>query len=470
MKTLKYIFAIGIIFSIFQMSNAQNNTLYFMSGVPQSIQSNPAMRPSARFYLTFIDVQENLSENAFNFNDVFDRGTNDSLYFNLDNFYSKLPKLFTVRNLTNIQLPINFGFKANKIYWSFTSTLKTDTRLDIPKSLFDIKNGNWDYEANKPRVIDLSNLEANTSLYADFRLAASYEFTQNIRFGAALHLYNGLYTVSTEKSDFQILTDKDSYDISYLIDYQINTNVPINTTSDSTGKTNGIAIDSTFANAPQKDIQSSLFKNKGFGIDLGATYQFTPKIQFAAAINNLGYIKWAKGSTATAHGNFKFEGIDFSSYFSSDSSSMDSVISQLADSAIGSLDYNVLPSSGFRTSISPDITLSAVFKPLKRLSVGTMLQTQFYGGRPHQSFTLSGNFHSHFFNLGLSYSMMNKTYANLGLGMGIKLAWFQWYIVSDTWSTMASPYKIQGVNLRTGLNFILGVKDKVDIPMYEEEL
>ncbi len=471
-KIYKFIFLIAIFSGSAFHALAQNYTLYFMTELPQSIQSNPAMRPACRFFWSLPgDVTENLSQNALSIDKMFVR-KNDSLYFNFDHFYSTLPNTLGFRNVANVQL-FGLGFNANKIYWSFTSTLKTDFRFDFPKSFFDIKDGNWDMAKMEARTLDFSGLENNFYSYLDNRLAASYEFTQKIHFGVGLHLYSGIFTVNTSKSDLKLNTDN-NYNLSYEADYQIETNLPLDIQKDAEGKITGIDVDTTYSNNfsdnPVSEGINTLTQNIGFGIDLGATYQFTDKIQFAAAVNNLGYIKWKDGIAATAHGKFVFSGIDFSEYITNDSASFDSLPSQLMDSVTNSLDYNLSNSPGFRTSITPNVTLSAVYRPTKRLGVGAMLQTQFYGGRPHQSFTLSGNFHARFLNFGLTYSMMNRSYANIGFGMGLKLWFFQWYIVSDTWSSMASPYRMQNISLRTGLNINLGCKEKIDLPMYNEEI
>jgi hypothetical protein len=139
----------------------------------------------------------------------------------------------------------------------------------------------------------------------------------------------------------------------------------------------------------------------------------------------------------------------------------------MLDSLKNSADYSLMNNDAFSTSMPTAINLSGNYQLTKRLTVGAMTQTKIFDKRWHQSFTLSGNFHAKMFNFGVTYSMMNKTYANIGFGFGLKLLPFQFYVVSDSWTQMANPYKFQFVSLRTGLNIILGCKKKVDLPMYD---
>lgn len=67
----------------------------------------------------------------------------------------------------------------------------------------------------------------------------------------------------------------------------------------------------------------------------------------------------------------------------------------------------------------------------------------------------------------LSYTAINRTYGNFGLGVNLNLTPFQFYVVGDNLLRMPTSYVVnkgfdryisetQYFNLRVGLNFIFG--------------
>jgi hypothetical protein len=66
--------------------------------------------------------------------------------------------------------------------------------------------------------------------------------------------------------------------------------------------------------------------------------------------------------------------------------------------------------------------------------------------------------------------MMEKTYANIGFGFGLKLAPLQVFVVSDSWTQMASPYNLKFASVRVGVNLMMGCKRKADLPIYKDEI
>ena len=77
-------------------------------------------------------------------------------------------------------------------------------------------------------------------------------------------------------------------------------------------------------------------KNKGFALDIGATYEFSDKITFGASLIDFGTIRWRDG-TYNLNGNasYKYNGVDLSQSLNEDDAdykSVDDVLDQMLDS------------------------------------------------------------------------------------------------------------------------------------------
>ena len=100
---IKHIVIVGLILLVSNVNiQAQNtNTLYFMDGIAERNNVNPAFTPSCNFYLDFIflpNLYLNLGNNNLILNDfLYLKNGQPTLFLNsqedIDNFYQKL-KLF----------------------------------------------------------------------------------------------------------------------------------------------------------------------------------------------------------------------------------------------------------------------------------------------------------------------------------------------------------------------------------------
>ena len=99
MKTIsnKYLLAISAFVFSFVISfsaNAQYDDItYFARRTPMSYKMNPAILPSAKYYLNLPFISSfniSMATSGFHYNDLITRRSDDSLVMDLDNFYGKL--------------------------------------------------------------------------------------------------------------------------------------------------------------------------------------------------------------------------------------------------------------------------------------------------------------------------------------------------------------------------------------------
>jgi len=62
------------------------------------------------------------------------------------------------------------------------------------------------------------------------------------------------------------------------------------------------------------------------------------------------------------------------------------------------------------------------------------------------------------FSLTGTYSAVNGTYDNLGLGLALRGGPLQFYMVNDNILALANPVRADFVNIRFGMNILVGRK------------
>jgi hypothetical protein len=116
---------------------------------------------------------------------------------------------------------------------------------------------------------------------------------------------------------------------------------------------------------------------------------------------------------------------------------------------------------GFITFLNPRIYFGGTYPVHKQVKVGALVRTELYPGRPILGTTLSATgFTKKGSNLSVSYSVLNGSFLNLGLGAGFTNDKFQFFILSDNIIAFFKPETTRNVNLRFGFNFFIGCEDK----------
>ncbi len=453
--------------------------LYYMN-LPQNHLFNPALRPTNSFYLGIgiTGISANINNNFFNLSDVLIPGRADSIVtflhpdYDINDFLDKIKKNNFLSSKINVQL-FGLGFNAGKdIYIFLDINERAEANFSLPDEIIRVGlAGNENYIG---KTIDLKNLDADLKYFREAGLGFSKMFGKNLRIGAKAKLLFGIAGFSFDNKNLRLTVNED-YTHTINADLTANISGPIDFYFDEDNYPDSIAVDDDILKSTNFFLNT---KNRGFGIDIGAVYNFTQKLSVSASVTDLGFIRWRNRATnLKAESTFAFSGFNIKDVVNGTKT-----FDELADEMLDSLKNSFIVSDDqepFSTFLSPVIALGASYNITKKFGVGLLSHTYFESGCVRESFTISANL-----NLGnalsttLAYTAANHRFDNLGAGLAFRAGMLQFYVITDriplTWNKIISedneillPSNWNTLNIRFGLNLVLGnnIKKKTDKPM-----
>lgn len=445
---MKKVLVVILLLSVHLAMAQPETTMYTMSGVVQHANYNPAFVPNYKvvFSIGTASMHTHYSNSSFSYNDLVVK-SGDSLVVDLPSFQKKLNDKNYITEASDVEV-FRLGIKAGKrLYLNWYVTNKAYSRQMLPKDLITLFS-----DGNASLVNGTSSFAPQFEglAYLESAWGASYIVNDQLTFGGRIKLLRGVFDVTTENTEITMSLDEN---------YATTVNAQVNV------KTSGIqSMDEVdFAN----DYKNYL-KNKGLALDLGATLKLTDELTVGASLLDIGYINWQHDTYAytldKADASYTFQGIDLQKVLDGDEdyldAEMDSIESkfELQEGAIGS----------YRTPLPGKMYLTASYAWKANTTFGALLFFEKYQGRFYPGFSTS--VHKEFGrNAGasISYTAINRTFGNFGLGFNLNLTPFQFYVVGDNLLRIPTSHMINGsfnkfasntqyLNVRAGLNFIFG--------------
>lgn len=458
----KFLFLLLIVISG-KLLAQKEMTLYTLNSIPNQYFSNPGLMPETKYHIGCFPVvflpfltsnHTNISNSGFRYNDIikYDKKT-DSLSVNMENMLSKLSrKNYLMLNQTFDFL--SFGFKIKRTHYiNFSISEKINFRFTYPKDLLSmIYYGNSQFIGGKA---NFDGIGVDMMHYREFALGYTNQIDNKWTVGGRLKLLFGFSNIWTKSTDATLAVDNDYYDLTAVSTVSINTSAPekiyriIQDTTDSEELTS-------------KDIKDYLlnFNNPGFGIDLGATYKINEKWTVSASIIDFGYIFWKTGTRKfiSSDKSFTFRGIEINEFIRNDSTDLKEVFQKLADS-IGRIFKVDEVRKNYASPLSPTIFLSGVYNISKKDRAIAVFRADIYENTIHPAFSLAYNRRfGNILDVSVSYSYINKDFANLGLGSSVRFGPFQIFLSTDNILAAFLPYYSKNLQVHFGCNYVFYYK------------
>lgn len=445
MNSLKNIISVvfvGLLLSIGGKLSAQYDLgIYHMQLVPQTNLSNPAFMPDYQYHFGFpalSSVQGAIGTSGAKYNQMFETTANDSLAISPSTILKNVKDGNNI-NSRAIDQWLNFGMRWQKFYFSASISDITDVNAFYSKSLIEVAaNGNADYVGES---IDFSPLALKAIHYREYALGAAYDFNEQWNFGAKVKVLFGKSAVHTEKMDVSLLTTEDYYYINTKSNIIVNTSLPANkkdTTEDVSWGEYGF-----------------YGSNLGFGLDLGATFKMDDQWTFSASVLDLGYIqydRWLK--TYSSEADVSYRGIDVNQFDGLDEAEQEQMWTDIQDSIVDL--FNIEESVGkFKVPLTAKVYLAANYQLSTVDNVGALVRLEIFNGIVRPSFTASyyRQLNSNF-GVTANYSILNRSYFNLGVGVVANFEPIQVYFVTDNLYGVFAPDDVRYTNFHFGINFI----------------
>lgn len=424
-------------------------TLYFMNSLPQVVEANPAIVPR---YKTAIGLP-----GISSFGGVYSNNG-----FTGDQFITKVDGVSTINltewtqglaeknyaNVSGFTDVFRFGLKVSpRWYIMANSTVKAYSSAMIPKGLAVLLVDGTSsmvgtYSNTSPQGEGIGYLATN--------VGASYALNDKLTVGARIKYLNGLANVTTDRSSAIV---------------QVDNNYQITLTGDVKVRTSGIPAQNS---GDSYQLGDNLGNNSGWGMDLGVTYKFMEKLTLSAAINDLGFITWRNQTRQytldPATAQYTFSGFDVNQLMDDNTG----YLGQQLDSLEAKFDPTEAPSESYTTSLPSRYYLAGRYEVIPKLSVGALFFGENFRDRFAAGMTASINKDvGRWLSATMTYTVSNRSYNNIGLGLSFNLSPVQFYILGDN-LLMAPATMVTGGSLndyvnnsqlltvRAGLNLVFG--------------
>ncbi len=444
----------------FNVAAQQDLTLHLLPIVPQSSYTNPAFMPTAKVHVgfpAFSSVYLGLGHSGFAYKHLFTLRSDDSLQLTMDKVIDKLGK----KNYISAQAMeeiFSFGFKVKKNYFNFSATEKISFRFAYPKDLISLAwKGNGQFIGE---TADFSGIGVNAIHYREYAVGYARDINNKLCVGGRFKYLQGFANIYTKHNDVTVDINENDFAHTAHTNFLVNVYLP-NSILDST------AHDSIDNNDPKFDFKDYIMNgdNKGYGIDLGASYKYNDKFSFGLSVLDFGGIKWVPGeqSTTKNYGNnldeFTFDGIDIQQFFNKNDSIIDEKLNTILDSLADIFKIKETGNS-YWSPLTTKIYLTGIYALTPHDKVGLLIRSDIFNKQLHPSFTVSYNkWFANMFSAAVSYSVQNRSYANIGFAMALNLGPWQTYVASDNIYALFKPTGTRSFNIHFGFNFIFGYKE-----------
>lgn len=438
----KYILPTLISLLFVQFSFAQQDfTLYNLEEIPQSNYSNTSNQFNGNWYLGLPGLSSNylsLSNSGFAYSDAIKKRNND-LLLDFNALINEIEDDNYLSFQTKIDL-LSFGFKiSERTQLSVNISENASFKFSYPKDFVRfVYEGNASFEDN---TVDLDGIGINAIHYREYGIGISHQLTQKLRLGVRAKYLYGMENIYSERTDISIRTDPETYAITAKADIEIHTAGVDDVDIDKEGVSN-------YLNGRS---------NTGFAIDLGANYELTEKISVNASVLDLGFISWNDFTTTYASkGEFEYSGIEIDAFGQGNGPGGETSFDRVGDSLEEAFDIDT-SYGGYSAPLTGRFYIGGNYKINDRSFTGAIIQSEVYRSSVKPSFTLHYNRKmTKWISLSTSYTIINRSYNNLGLGLNINPGPIQFYIISDNVLGALQPQHARHAQVRFGINLIFG--------------
>jgi hypothetical protein len=431
----------------------QSNTLFFMHFLPEANYVNPAVQNECKLFVglpIISSVHSHASNSGFTAGQLLNKNSNGTYTMDADNVINKLAprNLFTTEFHTAI---LAIGYRRDNYYFTFTIMEKDNMASLYTQDLtaFALK-GNTQFEGQ------WINLKGSGILYnhlREYAFGISKVKNDRLTLGARAKLLFGKLNLTTGKTDIRMYTHENTLDLSFDVNGKFNSSLPY-----SLG-VNGQGI-YRFDHRYDAGFNTFFFnrKNPGFAMDLGFIYRYSNRMTFSGSLLDLGIIYYRSNLTNySIRGNYLYQG-----------PTADSILSERylwdvfdALNANMNVDLKYHPYVYF---LDPRLYLGASYRLNDRTKANLLLYNRFFPVKIQTSVTASVTTRPlKNTEASVSWSYMNRSFFNLGIGVGYGRSPLQVYLVSDNILGFILPMNSKNLNLRFGLNLNFGCRDELDI-------
>lgn len=452
----KIIYSALLILFIWNSSKvlAQSDMITYGLGktLPQTNNLNPAILPDYKFSLGLPGLSGFHINTAQNFTnlEMLDAKDADG-NINSSNLLNSIKRNNRISSNNTINL-FHLGIRGLTSYTAVSINTRTTARVSLPREFFQFAIlGNASNEL-EDGLLDLNRFSTKLMGYTEIGVSHGREILGGqMTAGIRVKYLIGHGYADIKNFDARLRT----YGNDEFRGDSIEMNV--NQFDIRTAGIAGSVFDDDFNS---EDIRSSLLSNGGFGLDLGATYEFSKKIRFFASMNDLGFIKWNSqyaNQFSVPSFQYSFSGADVVELINGEDIS---VINDF-DSAINDLEIAETTDESFTTSLTARIYAGASYQLSRRQTASAILYSELYRGALIPAFTGMYNFQAGtFFNFAFSATMMNGRVNNFGTGITLNLVPFQLVLATNDLMSIVKPMKGRAADFRFGINHTFGNVNK----------
>lgn len=293
-------------------------TTYFMEGAHYRMQLNPAMTPSRGYvHLPAVsNIGASYMSNGIGLADLIDivKNSDDADYFVSDAFMNRLKD--DNHAIANVGTDIfAAGWWHGKSFMSLNIGVKVDGSIRAPKSLFSFMR-----EMRGMSTIDYSdyerhigNEELNMTAYTEIGFGYTRQVNDRLSVGGRIKGLLGLGNAKLKVNNAVVRTNLENLDPDYDWTHgdpaevlRARGTASIDVDADLESSILGL----NYLTSGKGYIDDLEFKTGKMGIagagaavDLGVAYRVAGGLTLSAAVTDLGFIRWSKGSTTVAHSN-----------------------------------------------------------------------------------------------------------------------------------------------------------------------
>jgi len=420
----------------------QSSTFYLMHDVPQSNLLNPAIQIKCKYYVGIPVLNAahiSYSNSAFTYKDLAGTDT-----WNIEGIFEKMHKT-DLYSAEAMFVPVALGYRHKSLYFTFNIAERAHGFQTVPKDLAELAvYGNGPFIGETARYDGFRPGGFHTREYS---LGVSKVLGPYLTAGIRAKLLFGKANLSTGKSNLDLTTRESNFGIVLRTDYRINTSFPYTFVFDDEGNIIDIEIGEI---DPMQYMMNR--GNPGFSLDMGLVYRYDDRITLSASLLDLGLVHWSTDlNNVHGVGDYVYVGDDLSSDLSSWA-----FVEEAVDSILSSIDVTTTQEA-YSSMLPTQLFLAGSYQYNEKISFGLVNRNVIYRAKLHSSFTLSAQAGlAERFTGVLSWSYLNNSIFNVGVGLAYHAKGIQIHAVTDNVIGFFYPFDTRTLNLRFGVNLMLG--------------